>query len=236
MTPAPESTPTLWFCPSCTNRDWHLPTELSTTTVADLSPESMEVTGHDETMESQLDKRSPVKRSANLQPSSKRKFTSNIDRALYGAYASNSKPKPSHIVPPIPHTRPQKQQSIPRKKSKYSSFTTEVDEALATIHKELEVAASLGKREEALQDKIRALEQELKLKDGQVVLFEKELEFIKRSDTVLEGKRLKSENEKLREDNERLRAELAALERRDRERGDERVKRSGLSVRRYFDD
>lgn len=92
--------------------------------------------------------------------------------------------------------------SPPRKRSKYSSFSSSVDKALAVIHKELEKAAEVGKTEDGLQHQIETLEQQLKLKDGQVLLLEKELSMVKQTN---------GDSFTLRQTNTELRMQIEAM-------------------------
>jgi hypothetical protein len=91
--------------------------------------------------------------------------------------------------------------------------------ALTVIHKELEKAAQLGRLEGGLQDKILALEQQLKLKDGQIHLGIKELEFAKKKHG--ESNLLEAENKQLKEQNTKL---VNLVERKDVELKDWRSK------------
>ncbi|KAG4428728.1 hypothetical protein IFR05_015790 [Cadophora sp. M221] len=118
-------------------------------------------------------------------------------------------------------SRPRRSYSPARKKSKYSSFSSEVDKALAVIHKELESSAQVGKAESELHDKIQILEQELRLKDGQIALAHRELELARRNGGDSVG--LRAENEELKGRIERL---DGLLEGKDRELRDwrERLK------------
>jgi hypothetical protein len=105
--------------------------------------------------------------------------------------------------------RSKRSYSPPRKKSKYSAFSAEVDKALAVIQKELEVAAQIGKSEDSLRDAIEGLEQQLKLKDSQIQLTSRELELakIKLCDNgagAVGLTALKDENSQLREENAKL--------------------------------
>jgi hypothetical protein len=123
----------------------------------------------------------------------------------------------------LPHKgsngRSRRSHSPPRKKSKYSAFSVDVDKALTIIHKELEKASQLGRSEGSLQDKIQALEQQLKLKDGQIQLGIKELEFAKRKHG--ESSLLEAENKQLKEQNVKL---VNLVERKDAELKDWRSK------------
>lgn len=128
----------------------------------------------------------------------------------------------SHSESRVPHkgnNRQRRSYSPSRKKSKYSTFSVDVDKALAVIHKELEKAAHTGKAEDGFQDKIQALEQQLKLKDGQIQLGIKELEFAKRQrgETSL----LEAENRRLKEENAKL---VNLVEKKDAELRDWRTK------------
>ena len=94
-----------------------------------------------------------------------------------------------------------------------------MDKALTVIHKELEKAAHTGRAEGGLQDKIQALEQQLKLKDGQIQLGIKELEFAKRQQG--ESSLLEAENRRLKDENAKL---VGLVEKKDSELRDWRMK------------
>jgi hypothetical protein len=132
-------------------------------------------------------------------------------------------PAGSQSAKSIPHKsttgRQRRSYSPPRKKSKYSAFSADVDKALTVIHKELEKATHMGRAEGGLQDKIQALEQQLKLKDGQIQLGIKELEFAKRQRG--ESSLLEAENRKLKEENAKL---VNLVERKDAELKDWRTR------------
>lgn len=68
-----------------------------------------------------------------------------------------------------------------KKRSKYSAYSSEVDKALATIRAELEVAADVRRSEEQLHERIKSLEQQLKLQDGQIALLKREADLSKRA-------------------------------------------------------
>jgi hypothetical protein len=135
----------------------------------------------------------------------------------------SSRPAKTDATRTVPYKgitgRQRRAYSPPRKKSKYSAFSAEVDKALAVIHKELEKAAHMGRAEGGFQDTIQALEQQLKLKDGQIQLGIKELEFAKRQRG--ESNLLEAENKTLKEENAKL---VVLVDRKDAELKDWRAK------------
>lgn len=113
--------------------------------------------------------------------------------------------------------------SPPRKRSKYSNLSSEVDKALVVIQKELEKAAQVGKSEDVLQDRIQDLEQQLKLKDGQICLIQRELELARESGTV--SGELRRQLEEVKKRNASL---VGDVESKDKELRDWREKLKGL--------
>jgi chromosome segregation ATPase len=119
--------------------------------------------------------------------------------------------------------RPKRSSSPPRKKSKYSAFSSEVDKALSVIHSELEKAGQVGKSEGHLRDKIKDLELRLRVKDNQILLGSRELAQSQKSLAAehCQSERLQSENTQYKKEVMRLRA---ALETKDSELRDWRAK------------
>ena len=205
MTPSldPEIVPNFWFCPHCVDREHHIPPSQSI--VDELSPNSTrdKYNSHSESVTEStvgtiegclnipetIDQMSapPLVLEPSVPPSHKRKEgkVSVIKPGLYDkSLAGKGK------------TSPVKKASLPpRKKSKYSAFSATVDKALSVIHSELEAAAQSGKSEDSLQEKIRALEQQLKVQEGELQLARNE-----RSNERLRNERLRKEVSQLKED------------------------------------
>lgn len=226
MTPSPESIPSFWFCPHCTDREWNVPPESSSSAVSQTAkPDPIPQEPSPSATVARFESSHKAGNKSLEEPDvfgnikSKRKFTTNIARALYRPNGEAERPKPKRPEPKSAPSRTRRSYSPPRKKSKYSAFSSEVDKALVVIQKELEFAAGLGKSEDALQDRIKSLEQELKLKDGHIMLSTRELDLAKKHSSG--SSRLKSENITLREENEKL---LALVEKKDQELRDWRMK------------
>ena len=146
---------------------------------------------------------------------------------------SRSRPEePSEFNKPTAHKKPgrPRHQSPPRKKSKYSAFSKEVDKALSVIYGELEIAAGYGKSEGNLENKVQALEQQLKMQEQQMLLTGRELEFARKelAKEREESTVLKVDIFEIREENLRLK-EL--VDRKENELNEWRVKlRSMIGV------
>lgn len=204
--------PGFWFCPHCVDRELHIPP--NSPTVRYFTPVSQ--------APPLLSPPSPVssKTMASTAPTSESIPVNALKRSLAipstGEHVRSQAqadpdgnpeaPPPSKRLEKISHksnnNRQRHSYSPPHKKSKYSAFSSDVDKALNVIHKELEKAARTGRAEGGLQDRIQALEQQLKLKDGQIQLGIKELEFAKRQRG--ESSLLDAENRRLKEENARL--------------------------------
>jgi hypothetical protein len=122
-----------------------------------------------------------------------------------------SRPKPQEpfeLSKPAGHKKPGRPRysSPPRKKSKYSAFSKEVDKALSVIYGELETAAGYGKSEGNLESQVQALEQQLKMQEQQMLLTSRELEFARKelAKDREESAVLKVDNFEIREENMRL--------------------------------
>ncbi|KAH7383040.1 hypothetical protein BKA64DRAFT_175289 [Cadophora sp. MPI-SDFR-AT-0126] len=220
MTPSldPGDVPDFWFCPHCVARELHLPQPPPTTYFTPPPPLTPSTSPSDVS-------HSRTSSSAHAAPPHHRVYEhtrkpSNrdipaiepppaVDPKLHSvpeqpAPPSTAVPQVSTAAPTAPKTgttkgntgRPRRSYSPPRKKSKYSAFSSEVDKALAVIHKELEASASVGRAESDLRDKIQMLEQELRLKDGQITLARREVEVAKMNGGDSAG--LKAENEQLK--------------------------------------
>ena len=116
--------------------------------------------------------------------------------------------EPSELSKPTGHKKPGRQRysSPPRKKSKYSAFSKEVDKALSVIYGELETAAGYGKSEGNLESQVQAFEQQLKMQEQQMLLTSRELEFARKelAKEREESAVLKVDNFEIREENMRL--------------------------------
>jgi hypothetical protein len=204
MTPTlgPNEVPPFWFCPHCVDQEWHIPPPNSPgisqlapalsmvpATLVYPSPSLAEVAQRDITSATESEtpplQSPPVPR--RVMPISERRgdiIGRHPDLTVIRRNAPSVEPQSKHHAPSHTKTKGSGRQlrraySPPRKRSKYSSFSSEVDKALAIIHKELEVSAQIGRVEKDSQDKILELEQQLKLKDGQIMLAQRELELAK---------------------------------------------------------
>ena len=254
MTPSLDinDVPTFWFCPHCVERELHIPpmspetnyfTPVSPPAPAYPFPHSpqiekekrsaanshtiippppsistLESSGHDarragDGRSIELPKETQVGIESTENPKSTPKTTSSNN---LGTHPKRSK-----------STRPRRSYSPPRKKSKYSAFSAEVDKALSVLYSELETAAQVGKSEGHLESKIRDLEQRLKLQEQQMLLKDREIDAV----------RMKLEKERelygsVQNGNGHLREEIARLKEglrsKDNELRDWRAKLKGL--------
>jgi PHD-finger len=230
----PDEVPGFWFCPHCVDRELHIPPNSPTThyfTPVSPAPPLLSPTSTVSTKMTGQGGANAASNSANLlkRPAA----TSKAGEQLRSTQLQvNSGGDPRGPAPPHPseppaqkgfhkgnNSRQRRSYSPPRKKSKYSAFSSDVDKALTVIHKELEKAAHMGRAEGGLQDKIQALEQQLKLKDGQIQLGIKELEFMRRQHG--ESSLLEAENRRLKEENAKL---ISLVESKDAELRDWRAK------------
>lgn len=187
--------PNFWFCPHCVERNLHIPPVTSDTISSNtLSPPT--TTG--------------VETVGSLIPDAVDQIK--INQSLAPTLVAKRRPRPSDAD--FTQTQPARGKSkttersfgTPRKKSKYSAFSSEVDKALSVLHAELETAAEIGKSEDSLRNKIEALEQHVKMQDGQLKIRDREFTFV-RSQLVKsreEPDRLKAENEELKREVVRL--------------------------------
>ncbi|KAH8745631.1 hypothetical protein BGZ57DRAFT_960347 [Hyaloscypha finlandica] len=225
----PNEVPGFWFCPHCVDRELHIPpssprlhyfTPVSPqrSSLAAGTPKTPGISATSSTVSS-------LKRPAATSNTEEPAISGQSQAIPEQNFQSQAPPQPAgtHSSKPLSHkgnnSRQRRSYSPPRKKSKYSTFSAEVDKALTVIHRELEKAAHMGRAEGGLQDKIQALEQQLKLKDGQIQLGIKELEFAKRQRG--ESSLLEAENRRLKEENAKL---VGLVERKDAELKDWRAK------------
>lgn len=206
MTPSldPSDVPTFWFCPHCVEREWHIPPESPTSYFTPFScptqidPPSNSTSNISQTASAvarsqsgyfspnpiaqypQTPKQSSDGNSEEARKRSKPSEANPISKTnQLDSHPSDTAPKRRKIGRPRKTTYSPPRYS-PRKKSKYSAFSSEVDKALAVIHSELEAASHIGRSENNLQEKIQALEQQLRIQDGQLSLTTRELEFARK--------------------------------------------------------
>jgi len=239
MTPTlePNDVPGVWFCPHCVERELHIPPDSPTThyftpvspappfhspsspassktqanSISIHTPRPLNEVSHKRVADATNVEEQP--RTGQAQAISGQNDQAQVSPQIYEAPSAKTLPPKSSAG------RQRSSYSPPRKKSKYSAFSVNVDKALTVIHKELEKAAQIGRAEGGLQDKIHALEQQLKLKDGQIQLGVKELEFAKRKHG--ESSLLEAENKQLKEQNAKL---VSLVEKKDAELKDWRSK------------
>lgn len=209
-----DDVPSFWFCPHCVDRDLHIPPDVPTTFthVSQTQPSAVYPSPNLSTSDQAATTPKPSK---SIPPHSKRKpegqmidiagskqTIHTIARSLIAKPTASEPKSDSTKAPP---GRQRRSYSPPKKRSKYSAFSSEVDKALAVIHKELETAASNGRSEGSLRERIHTLEQEVRLKDGQILLMTRELETVRNNG---ERETLKNENEELKTLVEKKDAEL----------------------------
>jgi hypothetical protein len=117
-----------------------------------------------------------------------------------------SRPKPQEpfeLSKPAGHKKPGRPRysSPPRKKSKYSAFSKEVDKALSVIYGELETAAGYGKSEGNLESQVQALEQQLKMQEQQLKMQEQQLK-MQEQQMLLTSRELEFARKELAKDRE----------------------------------
>ena len=215
MTPSLDATtvPTYWFCPHCVERDFHIPPVDAQTN--DLSRTSTHVKngtlGESQQEFSESINHSQVNNLVNGGHPENKNQCEDLRVKLYPTISSSQKlpeqrgmpvKTPSQLIgskrAAIGPTKVSL--SPPRKKSKYSIFSSEVDKALSVIHSQLETAATCASAEDGLRSKIKDLEQQLKVQEGQMQLLRNES-----SNERLKNKRLGEENIDLRNDVTKLR-------------------------------
>jgi hypothetical protein len=189
-----DQVPTFWFCPHCVNNNFHIAVDsivatTPTTKAADNQP-----------LQTNLSRRAPTNASAvpaadqyptphtpnpHMLPAPVKGQLSNGDsnettRQPEQPCLIENRTAASDSVQSTKRGRSKHGQSPPKKKSKYSVFSAEVDKALAVIHSELELAAEGSRSEDHLNSKIDSLEQQLRLQNGQMALLRQELDMAKR--------------------------------------------------------
>lgn len=222
-----DDVPTFWFCPHCVDRQFHIPMESTAPSslpqLAEATPPS--ILGQTSTPISTPHLNEPnTSRKAEGQMISIAASKQKINDITRSLPPSSNEPRKDANASSTKKTsaRPRTTRSPPRKKSKYSAFSSEVDKALTVIHKELESAAQIGRTENSLRDRIQSLEQELRLKDGQILLTTRELEMARRNGDTAS---LKAEISQLKEQNDGLKV---LVESKDSELRDWRTKLKGL--------
>ena len=197
MTPAPDSDdlPTFWFCPHCVDNEFHIPPVPSPTTY--FTPVSPPLPGPiSQVNATKLTQ--PIENEGRPDPTpllnAHQSAHGNTERSKEDA--GNGRPEKSttkqqstsarfsaldNLQSQGKSRRTKNSYSPPRKKSKYSAFSSEVDKALSVIQRELEKAAQVGRSEGNLEDKIKDLEQRLRIQDGQMLLTTRELELAKKN-------------------------------------------------------
>jgi len=219
----PSEVPGFWFCPHCVDRELHIPPSSPRSHYfTPVSPQRSLLSPTTPGISATVSAASSLKRSAPAIAQTEEPVTSGQIQAIPERNVHiQPPPQPveTHSTKRALHRGPRRSYSPPRKKSKYSAFSVDVDKALTVIHKELEKAAHTGRAEGGLQDKIHGLEQQLKLKDGQIQLGIKELEFAKRQRG--ESNLLEAENRRLKDENAKL---VSLVEKKDSELRDWRAK------------
>lgn len=217
MTPNLDSSqvPSFWFCPHCVDRELHIPDSLiRTLNSAPTYPSPISL------VQSPEKASGPSDFVASIQESSLGRLpthdeappiilTRPLDTISSIKPATKSRPHPTDATldsRPSKSGRARKSFSPVRKKSKYSTFSAEVDKALSVLYSELETAAQYGKSEDNLQKQVQDLEQTLRLQEGQMKLSSRELELLRKkcTDKQSENTRLMSENVGFKEEIRKL--------------------------------
>jgi hypothetical protein len=236
MTPSldPNEVPTFWFCPHCVGNEFHIPPSPPEEHFFAPLPSSLPIYQSSSSPSTTFDPptNTPVILKTGIAGLDNLRETASNVQKKDDLAAAAQQPTPPTQEPPNPvklRARPHADSNLgkahgkvgrprhispPRKKSKYSAFSREVDKALSVIYAELETAAGYGKSEGNLESKVQALEQQLKMQEGQMLLTSRELEFAKkelakeREETTV----MKVDNFELREDNMRLKEEVQRKE------------------------
>ena len=219
MTPSlnPDIVPNFWFCPHCVERELHIPPSLPD--ISDLSPVSTRdqhsshagdtpgtnsmsepgsrTVGHSPIIPQIIEQPSPHSISTGLL------VPPNQTHQEQHSPVSRQVPTDQNLSRKYKTAPVRRTSSPPRKKSKYSAFSANVDKALAVIYSELEIAAQNGRSQDGLQEKIKALEQQLRVQGGEVQLARNE-----RANERLKNERLRREIDVLEKEVEKKDAEL----------------------------
>lgn len=191
-TPAADAIPEFWFCPHCTDNGFHIPPAgfPATKQVAAQDLETFDMIYSQTPSKSVSDFSELAGKGINHgypTPPTPVVPTISTNSSGHSQTASSMQPPTVSInhsnenLPSNKRSRPSNGKLSAKKKSKYSAYSSEVDKALSIIHSELEVAADVRRSETELQDKIKSLEQQLKLQDGQMTLLKREFELSKRA-------------------------------------------------------
>lgn len=238
MTPSldPDEVPTFWFCPHCVGNELHIPPTPEEHFFAPL-PSSLPMYPSSGILSANPPTNTPLITKTGIPGLDKLKEPSNVAPRTNDHPTIAQQPTPPSNEPPNPaKSRPGPQESTdtsprtghgkvvrprhsspPRKKSKYSTFSKEVDKALSVIHAELETAAGYGRSEGNLESKVQALEQQLRMQEGQMLLTSRELDFARkelakeREESAVmkvDNFELRAENTRLKEDVQRKESEL----------------------------
>jgi len=192
----PTNVPTFWFCPHCVEKEFNIPT---------TSPDTMSIMPTPPS--NSTPEASSTRIIAELTETSSKKPNLSTDHTPASAAKSRPRPSDAEYRPARGKANTTKKSSSPpRKKSKYSAFSVQVDKALSVIYAELETAAEIGKSEGNLQNKVQLLEQRLKIQDGQLKIRDREFVFVR--DQLVKSRvvpdRLQTENEELKKEVIRL--------------------------------
>ncbi|TVY37648.1 hypothetical protein LSUB1_G006782 [Lachnellula subtilissima] len=197
MTPSPDpdNLPTFWFCPHCVDNEFHVPPLPSPATYfTPISPPhlgqtpSANIPKVSQPIEKRhlanLTPRSNAHRAANADTEQSREGTKNGRSARPTSGEPSTSARFNALDNMQSRGKPRRTKhsfSPPRKKSKYSALSSDVDKALSLIQRELEKAAQIGRSEGDLEDQIEDLEQRLRIQDGQMLLSSRELELAQKN-------------------------------------------------------
>ncbi|KIN01619.1 hypothetical protein OIDMADRAFT_144298 [Oidiodendron maius Zn] len=127
------------------------------------------------------------------------------DRNKSENHSNNQTAIPSNIQDPtqgkIRRTGKGVHKSPPRKRSKYSDLPKDIEKALDLITSRLEEASRSRRWQDDVDGKARAMEQKVKIQEGEVLLCRQELHTVKQQllNEVTTTERLRAENADLRE-------------------------------------
>lgn len=214
-----EEVPTFWFCPHCVDRDMHIPTDSLASDYLTPATSASSLLGQGIAFQQASDSLGPAndmehRDSPDTAQASK---TANKRPATLQTSSEKSLSEGAQSIPHIEHIEHRAAREIasnskrsfspPRKKSKYSAFSVEVDKALSILYAELETAAHVGKSKEDLQSKLKTLGQQLKMQEGQIMLANREVEQLRSQLELLRG-----EPEHLKDQNTELLKKVANLQ------------------------